>query len=126
MPSFRDRLAALLPALLIGLAPAALAAEMAAVVHKASVDVHASPDFNAPTVATLKKDAQVSVSGQQGLWFRVALPAGKSGFVRVTDVRMAYAGKSYTWQTRGVNFDAAFRHALAGAAQVMAGRGRPR
>ena len=40
--------------------------------------------------------------------------------------RMAYAGKSYRWQTRGVNFDAAFRHALAGAAQVMAGRGSPR
>jgi hypothetical protein len=40
--------------------------------------------------------------------------------------RMAYAGKTYRWATRGVNFDAAFRHALAGAAQVMAGRGRPR
>jgi hypothetical protein len=40
--------------------------------------------------------------------------------------RMAYGGKTYRWATRGVNFDAAFRHALAGAAQVMAGRGRPR
>jgi len=40
--------------------------------------------------------------------------------------RMAYGGKSYVWSTRGVNFDAAFRHALAGAAQVMAGRGAPR
>ena len=93
MPFLRPRLAALLPALLIGLGPAALAAEMAAVVQKASVDVHAAPDFGAPTVATLKKDAQVSVSGQQGLWFQVVLPAGKSGFVRVNDVRMAYAGQ---------------------------------
>jgi hypothetical protein len=40
--------------------------------------------------------------------------------------RMAYGGKTYRWATRGVNFDAAFRHALAGAAQVMAGRGKPR
>ena len=40
--------------------------------------------------------------------------------------RMAYGGKTYAWQTRGVNFDAAFRHALAGAAQVMAGRGKPK
>lgn len=104
MPGFRNRLAALLPTLLIGLVPAALAAEMAAVVHKASVDVHASPDFNAPTVARLKKDAQVSVSGQQGLWFQVALPAGKSGFVRVTDVRMAYAGK----EAGGANVQALF------------------
>ncbi|NUS38243.1 MAG: M48 family metalloprotease [Lysobacter sp.] len=91
MPAIRP--VRLLPALLIGLLPAAFATEMAAVVHKASVDVHATPDFGAPTVATLKKDASVSVSGQQGLWFQVALPGGKSGFVRVNDVRMAYAGK---------------------------------
>lgn len=93
MPVARARCVRLLPALLLGLLPAAFAAEMAAVVHKASVDVHASPDFGAPTVATLKKDAQVSVSGQQGLWFQLALPGGKPGYVRVTDVRMAYAGK---------------------------------
>ena len=104
MPALRHRLAALLPALLIGLVPAALAAEMAAVVHKASVDVHASPDFNAPTVATLKKDAPVSIAGQQGLWFQVALPGGKSGFVRVNDVRMAYAGK----EAGGANVQALF------------------
>ena len=40
--------------------------------------------------------------------------------------RMTYGGKTYRWATRGVNFDAAFRHALAGAAQVMAGRGQPK
>ena len=40
--------------------------------------------------------------------------------------RMAYGGNAYRWATRGVNFDAAFRHALAGAAQVMAGRGQPK
>ena len=34
--------------------------------------------------------------------------------------RMAWQGTRYTWRTRGVSFDAAFRHALAGAAQVMA------
>ena len=93
MTVVRARSNRLLPALLLGLLPAAVAAEMAAVVHKASVDVHASPDFKAPTVATLKKDAPVSVSGQQGLWFQVALPGGKPGYVRVTDLRMAYAGK---------------------------------
>ncbi|HET6435620.1 MAG TPA: M48 family metalloprotease [Xanthomonadaceae bacterium] len=83
----------LLPALLVALLPAALAAEMAATVHKATVAVHASPDFSAPTVATLKRDAAVSIAGQQGLWFEVALADGKRGFVRVNDVRMAYAGK---------------------------------
>ena len=44
----------------------------------------------------------------------------------IVNWRMAYAGKTYAWKTRGVNFDAAFRHALAGAAQVMAGRGKPK
>ena len=72
-------------------APAAGTENMAAVVHKATVEVHSAPDFKAPAVATLKRDAAVSVAGQQGLWFRVELPAGQSGFVRVNDVRMAPA-----------------------------------
>ena len=65
-----------------------------AVVKKASVDVHGAPDLKSPTVATLKQNQQVQVSGQQGLWFQVSTPDGKSGFVRVNDVRMQYAGKS--------------------------------
>ena len=90
------RLAALLPFVLAAAlaAPAASAENMPAVVHKASVDVHSAPDFKAPTIATLKRDAAVSVAGQQGLWFRVDLPAGQSGFVRVNDVRMSSAGKA--------------------------------
>ena len=64
-----------------------------AVVHKPSVDVHAAPDFNSPTVATLKRDEKVEVSGQQGLWFQVAAQ-GKTGFVRVNDIRMQYAANA--------------------------------
>ena len=75
-------------------APIAVAAgSLSGVIHKPSVDVHSGPDFSTPTVATLKRDTPVSVSGQQGLWFQVQLPSGKPGFVRVNDVRMAYAGK---------------------------------
>ena len=75
-------------------APIAVAAgSLSGVIHKPSVDVHSGPDFSTPTVATLRRDTPVSVSGQQGLWFRVQLPSGKPGFVRVNDVRMAYAGK---------------------------------
>ena len=78
----------------VGMSAFALHAQgMAAVIQKASVDVHGAPDFSAPTVATLKRNAQVKVSGQQGLWFSIELPAGKPGYVRVNDVRMAYAGK---------------------------------
>ena len=65
-----------------------------ATVHKAKVEVHSAPDFQAPTVATLKQDDVVQVSGQQGLWFQVTLPQGTTGFVRVNDVRMQYASTS--------------------------------
>lgn len=71
----------------------ALAADVSAVVHKPSVDVHSGPDFRAPTIAKLSQNAPVRISGQQGLWFQLAMPTGKPGFVRVNDVRMAYAGK---------------------------------
>ena len=64
-----------------------------AVIRKPTVDIHGSPDFSSPAVATLKRDATVSVTGQQGLWFRVALPDGQAGFVRVNEVRLAYASK---------------------------------
>jgi hypothetical protein len=86
-------LRSLLALALVALAPVVLAADLAGVIHKPSVDVHSGPDFASPTVATLKRDTPVSVSGQQGLWYELALPAGKSGYVRVNEVRMAYAGK---------------------------------
>src|SRR5690606_15770417 len=75
------------------LAMPAFAETMAALVHKAKIEVHAAPDFASPSVATLKRDAELQVAGQQGLWFKVATADGKEGFVRVNDVRMAYAGK---------------------------------
>jgi hypothetical protein len=88
------RLTILLLLSCLGLYASALhAGSMDAVIQKASVDVHGAPDFSAPTVATLKRNAQVKVSGQQGLWFSIELPAGKPGYVRVNDVRMAYSGK---------------------------------
>lgn len=70
---------------------AAFSAGQTATVHKPSVDVHGAPDLKSPTVATLKQNEQVSIAGQQGLWFQVTLPAGGSGFLRVNDVRMQYA-----------------------------------
>lgn len=66
-----------------------------ATVAKPSVDAHAKPDFASPTVARLGKNAPVKVTGQQGLWFQLALDGGKTGYVRVNDVRVAY-GKAET------------------------------
>jgi hypothetical protein len=90
-------------------APAAL---MPAVVHKPSVDVHSGPDFATPTIATLRRNAPVEIAAQQGLWYRLDMSAGKPGFVRVTDVRMAYANAE--------NSDASMRAVFAG----NAGKGR--
>lgn len=62
--------------------------DRAAVVHKPTVEVKSAPDFASPTVATLNRNDAVRIAAQQGLWFRLDL-AGKPGFVRVNDVRMA-------------------------------------
>lgn len=79
--------------LALGIPASAGEATKPAVVRKATVDVHGSPDFASPIVVTLKRDTTIAISGQQGLWFQLALPEGKAGFVRVNDVRMAYASK---------------------------------
>jgi len=73
-------------------ASGANAAVLSAVVQKPSADVYAQPNFEAPKVATLPHDAAVSISAQQGLWYQLQMPAGAPGFVRVNDVRVAYAG----------------------------------
>ncbi|HUH90794.1 MAG TPA: M48 family metallopeptidase [Lysobacter sp.] len=73
-------------------AAAGTPAEMPAVVHKGSVDVHSGPAFDTAKVATLSRNAAVRIIAQQGLWYRLELGAGKTGYVRINDVRMAYAG----------------------------------
>jgi hypothetical protein len=68
------------------------AAELPAIVHKPAVDVHAQPAFDAPRVATLQRDTAVMISGQVGLWYQLRMPADVPGYVRVNDLRLAYAG----------------------------------
>jgi hypothetical protein len=43
----------------------------------------------------------------------------------IADWHMAHNGTTHRWHIEGVNFDAASRHALAGAAQILSGNGRP-
>lgn len=84
-----------LPLLSLALAAVlALAATttLQAIVHKPQTTVYARPDFAAPVVATLQRNAKVTVAGQEGLWFRLSLDSGASGYVRVTEVRMAGTG----------------------------------
>ena len=74
------------------LASSVNAAELAAVVQKPTIDVYAQPKLDSPKITTLKRDAAVRISTQQGLWYQLQLPDGTLGFVRVNDVRVDYAG----------------------------------
>ena len=81
--------------LLIGLFAAVLvsslaSAEISGVVIKPSVDVYAEPKFESAKVSTLKRDAAVTVTAQQGLWYALKLDPGATGYVRVNDVRINY------------------------------------
>ena len=65
---------------------------MPAIVHKPTADVYARPAFDAAKLATLKSDTAVMISAQQGLWYELQVSPGKPGYLRVNDVRLAYAG----------------------------------
>jgi hypothetical protein len=41
---------------------------------------------------TCAPDLDEEISAQQGLWYQLQMPAGAPGFVRVDDLRIAYAG----------------------------------
>lgn len=92
----------LLAALACGIAPAASAAGMPAVVHKRTVEVRQAPDFQAPAIATLRRDEQVDIGGQDGLWYRLSLADGRSGYVRINEIRMAHAGDERSEAGRSV------------------------
>lgn len=91
------RLTAPLPLLLVAaMAFAGGPSGLSAIVHKRAVDVHSTPDFKAPTVATLHQNAAVRIAAQEGLWYRLSLDEGRAGYVRVNDVRIVHAGAADT------------------------------
>ena len=65
-------------------------AEISGVVIKPSVDVYAEPKFESAKVSTLKRDAPVTVTAQQGLWYALKLEASATGYVRVNEIRINY------------------------------------
>ena len=90
-----------LPALLAGTAHAATGSVegLPAIVQKAQVTVHSKPDFDAPPVATLSRNAKVKVEDQQGLWYRVATDNGTNGYLRVNEIRIAQSSATGTNDT---------------------------
>ena len=76
----------------VGMSPSIIgAADLAATVQKPSVDVYAQAKLDSAKIATLQRNHEVRISAQEGLWYLLKIPADKTGYVRVNDVRVAYA-----------------------------------
>jgi hypothetical protein len=87
-----------------------------------------SRGWTAKTLAGANPSGLAAVARENG--GEVAL-AGRMAFSEkslgwVAHWRLERKGKPYVWGIRGVNFDAAFRNALFGAAQVLSGHGAPK
>jgi hypothetical protein len=67
--------------------------------------------------------AETLVPNGEVLLGRLAWSEEELGWV--TNWAMFHDGRPIRWQVRGVNFDAAFRNAIYGAAQLMSGNGEP-
>ena len=77
------------------------AAELTAVVRKAEIQVYGEPKQDSAKLATFKQDDTVGITAQKGLWYELKLPDGKTGYVRVNDVRVNYgkaADSGANWQ----------------------------
>ncbi len=68
--------------------------------------------------------AAKSAGGDQALVGRLLWSDAARGWI--AEWRLAFEGKLYRWQVRGVSFDDAFRHGMRGAAQILSGNGRPK
>jgi len=74
------------------------------------------------TLADLRAIARQD-GGDVALAGRIVFREEKLGWI--VRWRMEDGDKTYTWGVHGVNFDAAFRNALFGTAQILSGHGQP-
>ena len=86
----------------------------------------AARGFTAKTLpdAPLAELAALAGTGDVALRGRIVFSDAALGWIATW--RMEEAGQRYRWGVRGVNFDAAFRNALFGAAQILSGHGQPK
>ena len=86
---------------------------------KADLSYESLPTVDLPHLdATTRTMGGDLALGGSMLWSEEAL-----GWI--ADWRLGARGESYRWRIRGVSFDDAFRNAMAGAAQILSGHGRP-
>jgi hypothetical protein len=89
------------------------------IVDNANLDEQTLWQADQATLGNLATDA----GGDVPLLGRLAWSDADLGWV--ADWRIAFEGKTYEWQARGVSFDEAFRVAMRGSAQVLSGNGQP-
>lgn len=80
--------------------------------------------------AALDKPGSVSLAGLAGSTGAGHILSGQLNWSEadlgwIGAWRLDTPGKAVTWQVRGVNFDAAFRNAIGGAARYLSGNGEP-
>lgn len=83
-------LRAALAAVTLSVLAAAAAATPATVVRNSTA--HERPFVDAPTIATLAAKTRVEIIGAQGAWNQVRLANGKTGWVRLLNLRPEAAG----------------------------------
>ena len=89
----------------------------------------AQAELSAHTAATLPNmsaDAAAAIAhNHDGVAVTGRMVFSDKVFGWIADWRMSYGDRSYRWSVAGVNFDAAFRNAMFGAAQIASGHGAP-
>jgi hypothetical protein len=88
-----------------------------ATIASAGLTVDGTPDLSALLAFVDRKVGQLPLAGKLD-WSKELL-AWKAQW------RLPAEGREHRWGTAGVNFDAAFRNGVGGAAQLLSGNGAP-
>jgi hypothetical protein len=81
-------------------------------------------ELSAYTAATMSADAATAIArNHDAIAVTGRMVFSDKVFGWIAEWRMSYGGRSYRWSVSGVNFDAAFRNAMLGAAQIASGHG---
>ncbi len=84
--------------------------------------------FTAKTLGDVSAADAAAVARAEGgdIALRGRMVFSDAAFGWIARWRLDTGGKAHDWGVRGVNFDAAFRNALFGAAKILSGNGAPK
>lgn len=109
----------LLCVMLLALA-AAIAAASGTAHTTVDTTLNSAPYTDAPTVATLGKDTEVTVLSRQGGWYNASTAKGVKGWLVMTDIRFPRTASGDTW---GSSWYSLFESSRSGATGTTATAG---